>query len=548
MGGGADTGVIACQQNQLFDERTSVCKYWQDVNTNLYCPKFDGSAAGGALINSKPLTTPKPTAAPVTIPTIAESKPRPSTATVHNLSTISSAGKACSSNDHCQPGQFCYEMIQGQGEGYCGFCSSDGTGCPTNEICRIDVCRRQDESGVSKCFRLGELDEDCGSGADDSVSMYSNPEWNSFFCGATFTDIKRKCLLSKPCPGGFASRFCGNNEGCFSVASCTAEYSVATENNVPLPPHPPDAKLMSAAGETSSTEELSYTYSELNQGNLNVKPTTPLGSHEQADKCSLCGNTGQLKSSDYVTIDSNHISCGDFALFLSENKSVKADQCRNFRGQYSGKCCNIDRARSDCSLCGDSSLDLDASVFFSGEAVSCHELESRVMLEEDTIEQCETHQRLYFGICCIQVPENPCHLCNSKDGSRLNMESNSRVSYAGEVKTCVDMYHFLYARQEESSEHCIGAQGELFDLCCESTESRTTPLYSFGVALPIDMHTAPGGVSGGASSPLTPSSTQKPSSEFTSWYSGYPRSSNASSSEVSFWSLPFLVVGLMVMT
>jgi hypothetical protein len=197
MGGGADTGVIACQQNQLFDERTSVCKYWQDVNTNLYCPKFDGSAAGGALINSKPLTTPKPTAAPVAIPTIAESKPRPSTTTVHNPSTISSAGKACSSNDHCQPGQFCYEMIQGQGEGYCGFCSSDGTGCPTNEICRIDVCRRQDESGVSKCFRLGELDEDCGSGADDSVSMYSNPEWNSFFCGATFTDIKRKCLLSK---------------------------------------------------------------------------------------------------------------------------------------------------------------------------------------------------------------------------------------------------------------------------------------------------------------------------------------------------------------
>lgn len=428
------TGVIACRPQQLFDERRSVCTYWQDVNTNLYCPKFDGSVVAENLLNSKAPTTLK------------------WTATVHNPSTTGSDDRTCSSNDHCRPGQFCYELTQGQG-GYCGVCSADGAGCAASEICRIDVCRRQGERVVSICLKSWELDRDCGSGADDSISKYSNPESNIFFCGTKFADIKRKCLLSKPCPGGFASRFCDDKEGCFSVPSCAAEYSVATPSNLLSSPPPPNTNFIQAA----------------------------------------------------------------------------------------------DHASDDCSLCGDSHLDWDASVFFLGEELSCHELESKIMLENAISEQCKTNQRLYFGTCCIQAPENPCHLCNS-NGSRLNMKSNSRVSYAGEVTTCLDMYHFLYAWQEESSEHCIGAQGELFDLCCESTDGQNTPLYSFGASLSINTQTAPGGVSGGASPPLTTRPTQKPSSEFIGWYNADFMSHNASSSLVRFRSFSFLIVGLMMMT
>ena len=263
---------------------------------------------------------------------------------------------------------------------------------------------------------------------------------------------------------------------------------------------------------------------------------------KQADKCSLCENSGQLLSSEYIRIDSNLVSCEDFASFLSESNGVPMDQCLKFREYYSGKCCNINHATYGCSLCGDSSLDWDASVFFSGEELSCHELESNIVLEKAFSEQCETNQRLYFGACCIEVPENPCHLCNS-DGFRLNMESPGKVSHLGEEKTCLDVHHYLHEREEESSRHCIEAQGELFDLCCESSQ---TTLYSFGASLPIDMQAAPKRGSGGVSPPLTTSTPQNHSPEFMSWYAGQ-LSSNAQPCLASISSFPFLAVGLMIM-
>jgi len=239
---------------------------------------------------------------------------------------------------------------------------------------------------------------------------------------------------------------------------------------------------------------------------------------------------------EYVDIDSNHISCGDFASFISEGFLKGSDQRQNFREQHSGKCCNLDTASEDCSLCGDSSLDRDARVFFAGDELSCHELESNIMSEKSVSEQCETNQRLYSGMCCIQAPENSCHLCNL-NGSRLNMKNNIRVSSA---YTCLDIHHLLYAQHEASSEHCIEAQGQLSDLCCESSNSQTTPLHSFGAALSINMQN-PEGVFGRSSPP-----TQKPSSEFMSWYYAGSMSSNASSIMTSFRLFYFAIVGLMI--
>jgi len=325
---------------------------------------------------------------------------------------------------------------------------------------------------------------------------------------------------------------------------------------------------------------------------------TSQGQTIPSEACSLCGNSGQLNWSEIVNFDSNDISCGElFSTFLSENILEGSDRCLNFRAQYSGECCDTNLAGDGCdlcetgadvpwhdiqedvnvdfdgdkiscanlsnmittrfepssaecidikdeyfygcciekcSLCGDLSLDWDASVFFSGEEILCHELDSKIFvgggINADSL-QCEQSQRLYAGTCCIQAPKNPCHLCNS-NGVNFNTKSNIRVSYAGEVKTCLDMYHSLSARREQSSEHCIDAQGELFGQCCESIDSQTIPDDSSDGASP---------------SPTMTPTTQKPNPEFNNWYAGGLLSSSASSIMVSF--RPFCLlftVGLMV--
>jgi hypothetical protein len=71
--------------------------------------------------------------------------------------------------------------------------------------------------------------------------------------------------------------------------------------------------------------------------------------------------------------------------------------------------------------------------------------------------------------------------------------------------SCLQVYHFLYSRKEESSEHCINAQGDLFTLCCEANITPT-----------------PGNITVKSDPPSTASfaSTESISPEFNSWYSG----------------------------
>jgi hypothetical protein len=62
----------------------------------------------------------------------------------------------------------------------------------------------------------------------------------------------------------------------------------------------------------------------------------------------------------------------------------------------------------------------------------------------------------------------PCDLC-TLHGISFYMKSEVEVSYEGVTKTCSQVYHSLYTRREESSGHCIDAQGTLFKQCCVRT-------------------------------------------------------------------------------
>ena len=127
---------------------------------------------------------------------------------------------------------------------------------------------------------------------------------------------------------------------------------------------------------------------------------------------------------------------------------------------------------------------------------------------------------------------NSYNLCSS-NGIHFNMNSNTRVSYDGEVKTCLEVYHSLYSRRDQSSEHCTDAQGELFDQCCEAISSQTIPDDSIGERA--------------SPSPTKSPTTNKPTPNFDSWYTAGSLSSPASTFMDSIGSFCLLMaVGLMV--
>ncbi len=81
---------------------------------------------------------------------------------------VQSEQTQCSSNEDCEFGLFCYQLIEGQG-GTCGECQLNGMGCAVEEFCRISGCQtEQDRMGVSKCYTRDELNYDCGMRLDDA--------------------------------------------------------------------------------------------------------------------------------------------------------------------------------------------------------------------------------------------------------------------------------------------------------------------------------------------------------------------------------------------
>ena len=81
-------------------------------------------------------------------------------------------------------------------------------------------------------------------------------------------------------------------------------------------------------------------------------------------------------------------------------------------------------------------------------------------------------QSLYHKACCIDPPEEPCNLCRS-GSTYYNMNSDAVVTYNGEASTCLEVYASLILRSEQSSEHCISAQRELFSICCDANTGLT---------------------------------------------------------------------------
>jgi hypothetical protein len=258
--------------------------------------------------------------------------------------------------------------------------------------------------------------------------------------------------------------------------------------------------------------------------------------------CDICDGAGQLDWSETVMFEGKSISCGEFGwIFGSKNILDGSDKCLDYRSSYFGQCCFVPpsngcslcdgkggewydinlvattaydgesevsctqlsnkisrkiessstqctEAKNDhfdtccfqkCSICGDLQMDWEATIFYNGSEVSCHQLEGKVFYEKGigmTSDTCVTSQELYKSACCIDPPQNPCNLCRSGDNEfRLKSEVNV-VSATGETESCLEVFQTLLSRREQSSQQCLSAQNELQSKCCDRTYDYNAPV------------------------------------------------------------------------
>ena len=252
--------------------------------------------------------------------------------------------------------------------------------------------------------------------------------------------------------------------------------------------------------------------------------------------CNICdtdieGSWHEIRETVNVEFDGDSTSCADLSNKISTRFEPDSAQCIDTKNEYFESCCF-----QKCSICGDSNLDWEATVYFSGEVTLCHELDGKIFVEEEIASdsrRCEMSQSFYTATCCIQAPEKPCNLCSS-NGIHFDMNSNTEVSYDGKVKTCLEVYHSLYSRREQFSEHCNDARGELFGQCCETISTQTIHDDATSERAP--------------SPPTMSPRTHTPTPYFDSWYAAGSLLSSASTFMVSIAQLCLsIAVGFAVL-
>ncbi len=175
-------------------------------------------------------------------------------------------------------------------------------------------------------------------------------------------------------------------------------------------------------------------------------------------------------------------------------------------------------------------------MFYSGAEISCHDLDIKVFVEEGIAAdspQCKTSQDSYSGFCCTQAPEDPCDMCRM-NGVSFEMITDMKISYEGKVQTCLEVHNTLYSRREQSSEHCISAQGNFFDQCCEEV----------GILQPQSDRSSG---SSASQSPTTAVTSPKPTLGFESWYAGALKSDSVNSRESMGSYFSAIAVGLFLL-
>lgn len=134
----------------------------------------------------------------------------------------------------------------------------------------------------------------------------------------------------------------------------------------------------------------------------------------------------------------------------------------------------IDR---ECNLCKDPSqaVNWNHPLSYDGLASTCLNVYMNLRNEmvQDGDETCLSVRYTVSNECCYKIPTNQCSLCQHVNGTYLNTNWNSEVTYQGEVVTCGDVNALLSA-EELDGLLCQSAREDLWSQCCTPQEGGNT--------------------------------------------------------------------------
>jgi len=146
-------------------------------------------------------------------------------------------------------------------------------------------------------------------------------------------------------------------------------------------------------------------------------------------------------------------------LVLANRETEGSDVCITSQAALSSECC-----RQECSLCGVKQLKQEEVVEYTGQIISCSDLQSvfnMATIWEESV-MCGGMRDSYSNLCCYDAPETPCKLC----GVGTSLDSHAFVKSGSSTLLCSDISAKLAQRVEHHADTCIDAQTEFSVTCC----------------------------------------------------------------------------------
>ena len=343
-----------------------------------------------------------------------------------------------------------------------------------------------------------------------SLSPTKLPTINTNYCGITWDDHTRNCDIATPCPIGDE---CPSGETCFSTSPCGILNNQEKDD---------------AADIALSTNVGSFCSKEWNMllSTCMTAARCPIG-----DECA----NDEFCYRDFVCDPSPEQTTPPTIGPSIMNIPTTASNPQTIDTQQFFCASTKEELEMSCSTAPSCVIDSCPSKMFCFAFTCTEVLVSNVKSVPTSLptnspiitpnnNNFHTWQSESVIAAGNKPPLKPCDLC-TLHGISFYMKSEVEVSYEGVTKTCSQVYHSLYTRREESSGHCIDAQGTLFKQCCV----RTGAILS---SSPATMATT---------TTTTNASTSYNSADFETWYTGASMTSASSKICIYSFVLPMAV-------
>jgi len=199
--------------------------------------------------------------------------------------------------------------------------------------------------------------------------------------------------------------------------------------------------------------------------------------------CDLCEKdevSYELLVQSPVMYEGRNRTCGEVAVLVKDDMS-QSDVCKTTKNDIFGSCCF-----KQCNLCKDPgwAIDWNRELTYDNLASTCSDVYMSLRSEriQDGDEKCRSIQYTVSHECCYKLPTNQCSLCQASNGTYLNTNWNSEVTYQDKQLTCGDVNAIL-SSEEIDGALCMEARDNFWNQCCTPHEGQLNlPILPSGVS------------------------------------------------------------------